>query len=142
LNLLVSYGGRREASVIDQLASLLQPLGIVSFRAESGDEAEEVIRGRAIHIAIVDLAIPLCRGKENTPGGGRIIQLLRRLELPPPTVIVRPPQPAARENVRGLGEALREGAFAVVDRPVKLETLLEVMRRIVRRHYADHWPKA
>jgi hypothetical protein len=57
-------------------------------------------------------------------------------------VIVRPPQPAARENARGLAEALRDGAFAVVDRPFQLETMLEVMRRVVSRHYSNHWPAA
>jgi hypothetical protein len=35
---------------------------------------------------------------------------------------------------------LREGAFAVLDQPVNLESMLEVLRRIVRRHYSDAWP--
>jgi hypothetical protein len=97
----------------------------------------------AIHIAVVDLSIPLRRGEgAAVPGGDRILQLLRRLDEPPPTVVVRPPQPAARESARGLGEALRGGAFAVLDRPVHLETMLEVMRRVLRRHYAGHWPDA
>ena len=74
------------------------------------------------------------------PGGPRILQMLRRLTQPPPTVVVRPPQPTSRESVRSLSAALREGAFAVIDRPIELETLLEVMRRILRRHYADLWP--
>ena len=59
-----------------------------------------------------------------------------------PTVVVRPPQPAARESARSLAAALREGAFAVLDRPVHLETMLQTMRRVLRRHYADHWPAA
>ena len=89
---------------------------------------------------MVDWTIPLTEGSPTEPGRGRILQLLRRLEQPPPTVIVRPPQPAARENARSLGEALREGAFAVVDRPLNLETMLEVMRRVLRRHYQSNWP--
>jgi len=153
LNLLLSYGGWRETPTVEHLARLLEPHGINCFRAESGEEATDLIRQIAIHIAIVDLAIPLRRAAVRPPvakppvtpatasaAGGRILQLLRRLEEPPPTVIVRPPQPATRESVRGLSEALREGAFAVVDRPVHLETMLEILRRILRRHYADHWP--
>jgi len=149
LNLLLTYGGWRERPTIEQLARVLAPLGIDSIQVRTGEEAAELIRHRPIHIAVVDLAIPLRaaaedRGTSSTAGaaGGRLLQLLRRLDSPPPTVIVRPPQPAVRESVRGLGEALREGAFAVVDRPVSLETMLEIMRRIVRRHYADHWPAA
>ena len=148
LNLLVSYGGWRDTPAVEQLAQLLEPLGIHSFNAESGEHAADIIRTNRIHIAVVDLAIPLHRrrtsGESATgrPGGHRILQVLRRLDPSPPTVIVRPPQPASRENVRSLNEALREGAFAVVDRPVQLETMLEVMRRVVRRHYKDHWPAA
>ncbi|MBT8485813.1 MAG: hypothetical protein HKO59_17170 [Phycisphaerales bacterium] len=144
LNLLLSCRSRAglEPS-IDQLADLLEPLGIASFRAGSGDEAADVIRRTEIHIAVVDLSIPLTGESPGAkPAGGRILQLLRRLDPAPPTVLVRPRQPAARESARSLSEALRDGAFAVVDRPINLETMLEVMRRVVRRHYADHWPAA
>jgi len=146
LNLLLSYGGWRDTPTVEQLARLLGPLGIRSVTAESGEQAAEIIRELPIHIAIVDLSIPLHRDEPSSsrvrPGGGRILKLLRRLQPAPPTVIVRPPQPAARENARGLAEALREGAFAVVDRPVDVETMLEIMRRVLIRHYAGHWPEA
>jgi CheY-like chemotaxis protein len=143
LNLLLSYGGWRETAAEEQLVRLLEPMGINSITAESGEEAADVIRTRAVHIAVVDLAIPLHRrGPSAAPGGGRILQLLRRLDQPPPTVLVRPPQPASRESERQLSEALREGAFAVLDRPFRLETMLEVMRRVLRRYYADLWPDA
>ncbi|MCP3903779.1 MAG: hypothetical protein GY715_09105 [Planctomycetes bacterium] len=142
LNLLLSYGGWRETPAVEQLAQLLGPLGIRSVTADSGEQAAEIIRELTIHIAIVDLAIPLHRDEHARPGGGRILKLLRRLQPAPPTVIVRPPQPANRESVRGLSEALREGAFAVVDRPVDLEMMLEIMRRVLIRHYAGHWPDA
>jgi DNA-binding NtrC family response regulator len=46
----------------------------------------------------------------------------------------------SRERVRGLHDALREGAFAVLDQPLDRETLLEVLRRVLMRHYAGHWP--
>lgn len=119
-------------------------MGIQSLKATSGDEATELIRKYVVHIAVVDLAIPLHKGVAD-PGaaseaGPRLLQLLRRLEAPPPTVVVRPPQPAVRESARSLTQALRDGAFAVLDQPVKLESLLEVMRRILRRHYAGLWP--
>ena len=62
------------------------------------------------------------------------------LSLPVLKVVIRPPQPTVRESRRGLTSALREGAFAVLDRPLKLETMLETMRRVVQRHYQDLWP--
>jgi DNA-binding NtrC family response regulator len=146
LTLLLSYAGWRHENAVDQLPHLLRPMGIHSIRVESGEQAASVISCQAIHIAVVDLAIPLhhapgsATNRDDAPAGPRILQLLRRLDQPPPTVVVRPPQPTSRESARTLSDALREGAFAVLDSPVRLETMLEVMRRILRRHYADLWP--
>jgi DNA-binding response OmpR family regulator len=141
LNLLLSYGGWRDDCTVDHLARLLEPMGIRSHRVHTGEEAHELIRNVPVHIAVVDLAIPLQQSVAGrSPGGARILQLLKGLATPPPTVVVRPPQPQARESARTLTAALREGAFAVLDRPIQLETMLETMRRILRRHYADIWP--
>ncbi len=139
LNLLLSYG-RGEQGVMAQLPRLLAPMGIFSIRVTSGEGAARVISKHLIHIAVVDLTIPLVPEGRARPGGPRILQLLRRLDQPPPTVVIRPRQAVARDSARGLTAALREGAFAVVDEPIHLETMLEVMRRILRKHYADVWP--
>ena len=61
-------------------------------------------------------------------------------EVVPPTVVVRPPQPSQRDATRGLHAMLAEGAFAVLDRPFPVESLLETLRRILQRHYAGTWP--
>jgi DNA-binding NtrC family response regulator len=140
LNLLLSCRqGQEEGSAIDQLPRLLEPMGIRSFRVATGEGAARVISDNPIHIAVVDLTIPLVESAPARPGGARILQLLRRLDQPPPTVVVRPREPAG-ESARSLAAALREGAFTVLDRPIQLETMLEVMRRILRRYYADLWP--
>lgn len=150
-------------------------MGIRCLAASNGDEAQRIIRSVSIHIAVVDLAIPLraaCAGDPRTPrstaaptatdsksaprspastpavplaaaeAGARLLQLLRRLESRPPIIVIRPPQPTLRESARTLTEALDAGAFAVLDRPVQLEAMLDALRRIVRRHYANHWPAA
>jgi CheY-like chemotaxis protein len=148
LNLLVSSARWRCEPALEQLPHLLAPMGIHSITTASGEEAAEVIRTVRVHIAVVDLSIPMQRCGTTDAGqmfdrasaGPRVLQLLRRLDRPPPTVVVRPPQPAARDSARSLAEALREGAFAVLDQPVPLEAMLEVLRRILRRHYADAWP--
>jgi len=148
LNLLLSYGGWHAESWADHLPRLLDPLGIRSIKVDCGRAAEEVIRTHQVHIAVIDLRIPLDhvghhgsqpqRGHE--PCGERVLQIIRRLQPTPPTVVVRDAQPVERESVRGLTAALREGAFSVIDHPVKIETMLEILRRITRRYYADLWP--
>jgi hypothetical protein len=62
------------------------------------------------------------------------------MDAPPPTVVVRPPQPSVRDQGRSLRDALHEGAFAVLERSCSLETFLDTLRRVVQRHYAGYWP--
>ena len=140
LNLLLTSGRWHEGSPMDQLPRLLSPMGIHSIRVSSGEGAARAISDFLIHIAVVDLTVPLLQEASDRAGGPRILQLLRRLDQPPPTVVIRPRQPVARDSARELTAALREGAFAVLDRPIGLETMLEVLRRILQRHYSDVWP--
>ncbi len=144
LTLLLSRDERlnTDRAAIDQLHILVGPLGIRSIVVSTGEEAAHVIGREPIHMAFVDLAMPLARHNAGQAGGSRVLQLLRRLDQPPPTVVLRPPHGPSRDQSRLLGDALREGAFAVIDRPLRIETMLEVMRRIIRRHYRDHWPAA
>lgn len=143
LNLLLTDGGWQSESWSDQLPRLLEPVGIRSIRVRSGLEAEELIRSTPVHIAVIDLRIPLdgtaSSGDASRPSGPRVLQLLRRLHPAPPTIVVRDAQPSERESARTLAAALREGAYAVLDHPVRLETMLEVLRRVIRRFYADLW---
>ncbi len=140
LNLLLSYGGWRQSSWADQLPTLLEPFGVKAWRAKSGAGATDIIRQVPVHIALVDLSLPL-GDDESSPeeGGPRILQLLSRLDCPPPTVVVRR-RKTSREGDRVLASALSAGVFAVVDRPVHLETVLETMRRVLTRYYAGGWP--
>jgi CheY-like chemotaxis protein len=148
LNLLLTYGGWREHAFADQLPVLLDRFGIQCLRAQTGDEVSDVVRRAAVHIAVIDLSIPMHarRGADNAPrtvqAGPRVLQLLRRLDRPPPTIIVRPRQVDPAESNRILAEALRDGAFTVLDDPVPVESMLQALERCVRRYYRDHWPAA
>lgn len=124
-------------------------MGVQSLRASTGRQASDVIRSNTIHIAVVDLALPL----EDAPSaptdahdeaGPRILDLLRRLDNHPPTVVVKRAR-TRRDDLREITAALRAGAFAVIDRPqgaADLEILLEVLRRCLSRHYRGRWPGA
>lgn len=149
LNLLLTYGGWREHAFADQLPLILDRIGISCFRAQSGDEASDFIRREHVHIAVIDLSIPMhpvSPAQQSTgravPAGPRVLQLLKRLEQPPPTIVVRPRQVDPAESARNLSDALRDGAFTVLDDPVPVETMLQALERVVRRHYRDHWPAA
>jgi CheY-like chemotaxis protein len=118
-------------------------MGIQAVRASTGKEATRVIAATPIHIAVVDLGLPLdetpaARAQEE--GGPRLLELLARQPSPPPTVAVKRAR-THRDDCREIAAALRLGAFAVIDRPTgDLEILLDVMRRALRRFYQGRWP--
>ncbi len=158
LNLLISYGSWRHDSWADRLPCLLEPMGIHSVRARSAREAEKVIRTLPVHIAVVDMGLPLdepsADSRTTTDGvrsanltdaeeaGPRLLELLRRLDSPPPTVIVKSPR-THRDDCRHVSAALRCGAFAVVDRSAAdLERMLDILRRCLARFYQDRWPES
>lgn len=147
LNLLLSYGGWQSESWADQLPRLLSPMGVEAWRVETGAEATDLIRsGPRMHLAVVDLTLPLEAAQgpldasaRPAEGGTRLLHLLERLPDTPPTIVIKRAT-GARDDARMLTEALRRGVFAVVDRPVEMELMLEVFRRVLRRHYRDRWP--
>ncbi len=152
LNLLLSCASWRSDSWADRLPPLLEPMGVFSLRARSARQAEKVIRSVRVHIAVVDLGLPLdesasspsqpARAASGTTeeAGPRILDLLARLEAPPPTVVIKGPR-TARDDSRHLAAALRSGAFAVVDRTgADVEQMLEVLRRCLHRFYRGQWP--
>jgi CheY-like chemotaxis protein len=141
LNLLFSSSWR-EGVPTAELPRLLDPLGVRCLEARCGREAARIVEQEQVHIALVDLEMPMEPAGDRRPAGHQVLQLLRRMDPAPPVVLVRPPQVSRRESVRGLNDALREGVFAVLDRPLGLEPMLETLRRVVRRHYADRWPAA
>ncbi|MBX3357920.1 MAG: hypothetical protein KF745_05785 [Phycisphaeraceae bacterium] len=150
LNLLISCASWRGDSWADRIPTLLEPFGVYSLRARSACEAEQTIRRAPVHIAVVDLGLPLdsspAASDPSSPtyhsheGGPRILELLRRLDAPPPTVVIKGPR-SQRDESRHLSAALQCGAFAVVDRSsATLEQMLDVLRRCLTRFYQDRWP--
>lgn len=59
LNLLLSYACWRDESWADQLPRLLEPMGVKAHRVTSGTEAASVLHDTPVHIAMVDLSLPL-----------------------------------------------------------------------------------
>lgn len=142
LNLLLSYAGWDDDPWVDRLPRLLDPMGVRSLCAGDAREASHVIETNPIHVAVVDLALPLELGTAGGEAGPRVLQLLARLVSPPPILVIKRGR-TSRDDHREMAAALRAGAFAVLDRPRQhrdVETLLELLRRVLSRHYANRWP--
>ena len=150
LHLLLSYAGWQPDPWIERLPRLLEPMGVTSHVAATGRQASQMIAKNRIHVAVVDLGLPLdesgaetrADSDEFSQGGPRLLELLARLIEPPPVVVVKRSR-THRDDAREIAAALRMGAFAVVDRPhdaAGLNLMLEVLRRCLARHYKGCWP--
>ena len=151
--MLLSYAGWEPDPWVERLPRLLEPMGIASHRVSTGQEASHVIETVPIHVAVVDLGLPMharsgtdqagqAGHSGETEAGVRLLELLRRLDTQPPTVVIKRGR-TSRDDRREIAAALRAGAFTVLDRPresADLEAMLDVLGRVLKRHYADRWP--
>ena len=126
-----------------QLPRLLEPQGVQAHVARTGQEALELAKQMPIHAAVIDLLTPANEREANVghkPGGLWLLEVLRRRPDQPPALLVSNPGYSQRLLQRYLNEALRLGAFSVINRPVELEALLEAIRRLIDRRYKGAWP--
>jgi CheY-like chemotaxis protein len=126
-----------------QLPRLLQTQGVRPYVAHTGREAFDLAGRVPMHAALIDLATPLGEDRGaggDDPGGLWLLELLRRMPDHPPAVVINTRAYSERQLQRLLNEALRRGAFSVVNRPRDLEELLAAIQRVVDRRYQGHWP--
>ncbi len=136
-----------------QLPTLLQPHGVRAYVARSGREAVALVNDVEIHAALIDLATPQdprsmgpgATGAGASSGYGEaqglwVLEVLRRQPNRPPVVVVNSRAIARNQAQRCLNQALRLGAFSVVNRPSDIEDMLNVIRRLIDRQYEGAWP--
>lgn len=128
-----------------QLPQILAPMGISATIARTGDEAVQVTLDRDIHAAIVDLATPRNDTADPTPGGLWVLEVLSRQPNCPPVVVVNSQTYSQRVAQRYLNQALRLGAFSVINRQdhgqINIDAMLNAIRKLIERNYQDHWPQ-
>lgn len=122
-----------------QIGRLLEPMGILAHLAATAQQAIDVADRMTIHAAVVDLGTPLGEAR-TTHGGMWLIELFRRLPGKPPVVLINSPAYSQRQADRLLREALSLGAFSVMNKPIDIEQLLTVFRRLIDRQYKGAWP--
>lgn len=141
--LLTENHARRDthAHWSDQLPRLLAPHGVEAFVAQTGQEAMRMTQTVTIHAAVIDLSTPKDAATPDANAGGLwLLDVLRRRPSRPPVVVVNSRLVTQRDTARLLNDALRMGAFSVINRPAELETLIHAIARVIDRLYEGAWP--
>lgn len=146
--LLAEDPQRADADWATPLGRLLEPHGFSPLVAESGNEALELAEQHPLHAALVDLATPRDAGVRHTggtnsveSGGLWLLEVLHRRKDAPPIVVVNNQPLDTTAFQRYVTQALQLGAFSVVNFPIKIEALLNVIRRLIDRRYHGQWPQ-
>ena len=111
------------------IRKLLAPQGVQTISARTGREALSLIESQPVHVAVLDTQMPQL-------GGMQVVRRLRELPKPPPAVLL-----ADDLTSHLLREALSMHVFSVLSKPVEMNVLLDVLARVLRRHYESRWPK-
>lgn len=126
-----------------QFPRLMRPLGVEAHLATTGRQALELSEQITFHAAFIDLATPKdatsVHAGGNSGGGLWLLEVMQRQAQHPPVVVVNS-RATRQQAVRLLNEALRLGAFSVVNRPDNLTPLLNVIQRLLNRHHQGQWP--
>lgn len=160
LNLLLTQPRWSRSHWADALSEVLAPIGVTSIRAGSVPEAERAIRSVRVHIAVVDLGLPMreptgpapsadepAGGRSGSAGetgraggvaggiseeeaGGGRILDVLSRLREPPPTVVIKSPRTSMDERRELARALHVGAFAVVDRAA---ADLELMLQVLQR---------
>ena len=125
LNVLLAHDSD---SIHDTVRRLLEPQGVQTLAVRSGREALDVMRTTQVHVAVLDQQMPQL-------GGLQVIRLMREMPAAPPAILL-----ANHLTDHLLHEALGMRVFSVLSKPVDLNTLLDALARVLRRHHSSRWP--
>jgi CheY-like chemotaxis protein len=110
--------------------TLLEPQGVQTLSARSGQEALHLIESKPVHVAVLDAQMPQL-------GGMQVIRLMRQMQKAPPAILL-----AHDLTSHLLREALGMHVFSVLSKPVDFNVLLDTLARVLRRHYESRWPQS
>lgn len=114
-----------EDGIRDSLAGILEMEGYRVVTARDGLDAVEKIKGHACNVAFLDIRMPGMSG----------IAVFREIQkFSPRTVVVLTTAYAIDDHIRS---ALKDGAYACIEKPYEMETIIGLIDDIKRRGLAS-----
>ena len=111
-----------EESNLVSLRKIFQKEGLRTLTAASGQEALELCRQHRVHVVLTDLMMPQMSGID-------LVKALRTV-APHAEVVVM----TAYGTIETAVEAMREGAYDFVEKPLKRMQIVKTVRKAAERH--------
>ena len=112
--------GCREA-----LRDIFEPEGYRTYLASSGEEAVDIVRDKAVHVALLDMHMPKLTGLET-------LELVRQINHVLPCILV-----TADSNESLMRQAFRARVYSVIPKPVSKNVVLYTVVRALVRAYGN-----
>jgi CheY-like chemotaxis protein len=112
------------------LREIFEPEGFRTYLAESGEEALDIVREEAVHLALLDMHLPTLTGLET-------LVLVHEVNAVLPCILVT--ADASEVLIR---QAFRARAYSVIPKPVSKNVVLyTVVRALVRAYGGPSGPQ-
>jgi CheY-like chemotaxis protein len=105
------------------LRDIVEPEGFETLLASSGEEAIDIVRGRTIHLVLLDMYMPTLTGLET-------LSFVRQINALLPAILVT--ADATESLVR---KAIQAQVYSVIPKPVSKNVLLYTVLKALSRSY-------
>lgn len=114
-----------ERTCREALREIVEPEGFQTLEASSGEEALDIVRGRAVHLVLIDMNLPTLTGLET-------LQLVRQFNQMLPAILV-----TGDPNDSVLRQAYQAQVYSVIPKPVSKNIVLYTVVRALARFYGQ-----
>ncbi|HXG12435.1 MAG TPA: response regulator [Gemmataceae bacterium] len=114
-----------DRSCREALRDIMEPEGFRTFLASSGEEAVDIVREQAVHLALLDMHMPTLTGLET-------LGLMRQINACLPCILV-----TADPDERLIRQAYQARAYSVIPKPVSKNVVLYTVVRALVRSYGS-----
>ena len=109
----------------ETLREIFEPEGFRTYLAASGEEALDIVRDEAVHLALLDMHMPTLTGLET-------LELVRQINTILPCILV-----TADASEGLMRQAFRARAYSVIPKPVSKNVVIYTVVRALVRAYGD-----
>lgn len=108
---------------LEALRAIIQPEGYQTLLAHSGEEAIDIVRGRPVHLVLLDMHMPTLTGLET-------LHFVREIDARLPAILV-----TGDPSDSLFRQAIQAQIFSVIPKPVSKRLLLYTVLRALSRSY-------